>query len=66
MNSEKEILTVISYYDIKLHELVQAKNIDIKIFKPKIIEVRKESIIFGMFKHYGRLSISLHKFFNYN
>ena len=66
MFSQQESFTLLSYYDIKLHELVQARNIDIKKFKPKIIEVTKEALIFGMIKHYGRLSFPIEKVFNQN
>ena len=66
MFSQQESFTLLSYYDIKLHELVQAKNIDIKKFKPNIIEVTKEALIFGMKKHYGRLTVPIEKAFNPN
>lgn len=66
MSIQQENFKLLSYYDIKLHELVQARNIDIKKFKPKIIEVTKEALIFGMIKHFGRLSLPIEKVFNPN
>lgn len=64
MSCQQENLTLLSYYDIKLHELLQARNIDIKNFKLKIIEVRKEALIFGIIRHFGSLTVPIEKVFN--
>ena len=66
MSIQQENFKLLSYYDIKQRELVKARNIDIKKFKPKIIEVTKEALIFGMIKHFGRLTVPIEIMFNQN
>lgn len=66
MNKQENSICLVSYYDIKLYEIVESRYIDIQKFKPKIIEINDKFLVFGMFKHYGRLNISLEKLFNKN
>lgn len=62
MDEEK----MLSFFDIKLREIVSASGKDVNVFNPKIISIDKNIVKFGMFKHYGVLNIPLNLFFDPN
>lgn len=57
---------MLSFFDIKLREIVSASGKDVNVFNPKIISIDKNIVKFGMFKHYGVLNIPLNLFFDPN
>lgn len=57
---------ILSYFDIKLIELLRIRGKDAKVFNPKIIAIEKEKIKFGMWKHYGLLVMNIESFFDSN
>lgn len=62
MNNNK----MLSYFDIKLREIVYSKGKDPEVFNPKIISIHEDKIKFGMWKHQGVLILNLTCFFDMN
>jgi len=66
MNSSNQKLKLVSYFDIRLYEILESGGYEIKKYNPKIILVNEQTLTFGMFKFHGRLTLPTQKMFDFN
>ncbi len=57
---------MLSYFDIKLREIVYSKGKNPEVYNPKIISIHEDKIKFGMWKHQGILILNITCFFDMN